>query len=158
MKTYSARIGESYCVADGVSYEMLVRRIMEFTIRAALARSIDESEWEQEELRRQGLRAIQIFEGNKAIWAESAPFREQLLEAQRENITSRFERTNRADPELFQRLDRDLIERWRRAGYQTSSLANDMKGIFLELGRDAEARAEGAKEELVDEILREVSR
>lgn len=154
---YSARIGESHCIADRVTYDTLLNRIVEFTIRAALARCVDECEWEQDELRRKGIGALQIFRNDKAVWADSATFERELAEARREHVEERFRNTNEADPELHQRLDDDLRARWRAAGYQSPSLARDMKKIFCELERDASERAEVARESLVAELLRELS-
>ena len=154
---YSARIGESRCIADGVTYDMLLDRIVEFTIRAALARCVDECEWEHDELRRKGIAALQIFRDGKAVWADSAMFARELAEARRERIEERFRSANEVDPALKERLDDDLRARWRAAGYQSPTLANDMKTIFSELERDAAERAELARESLVAELLRELS-
>lgn len=154
---YSARVGESHFFAERVGYEELVNRIMEFTVRAAVARSIDESDWEQDELRRGGLRVIQLFRGGKAVWTDAAAFEGELCEARRECVEGRFKRTNTADSTIYERLDHDLMDRWRRAGYQTPSLTNDMKRLFLELEREAAERAERARESLVGEILRDTS-
>jgi hypothetical protein len=154
---YAARIGESHRLADGVSYAALLNRIMEFTIRAALARSVDECDWEHDLLRRRGLGAIQIFRNGKAIWADSAAFEQELAEARRERIEERFREANDADPALCRRLDEDLRARWRAAGYETPSVANDMKKIFSELEREAAECAEAARESLVGELLRELS-
>jgi hypothetical protein len=150
---YSARIGESCPIAEQLPYEALLCRIMEFTIRAALARSVDESEWEHEELRRKGLRALQIFRAGKAVWADEADYQEQLSETRREGDT-RFERTNESDPALYERLDTDLRARWRCVGYETPSLISDMKKLFAEIERDATERAQGAREGLVAELLK----
>jgi CRISPR/Cas system-associated endoribonuclease Cas2 len=154
---YSARIDESRFIADGVTYDVLLNRIVEFTIRAALARSVDEGDWEQDEVRRNGIAAIQIFRNGKAVWADSSAFELEMTEARREHIEDRFARSNEADPALYVRLDEDLRARWRAAGYQTPSLAHDMKTIFAELERDAAERAEVARESLVGELLRELS-
>jgi hypothetical protein len=154
---YSARVGESHFFAERVGYEELVNRIIEFTVRAAVARSIDASDWEQDELRRGGLRALQIFKGAKAVWADAEAFEGALDEARRERIEDRFKQTNSADPEFYERLDHDLIDRWRLAGYRTPSLAYNMKTLFLELERDAADRAETARASLVGEILRDTS-
>lgn len=154
---YSARIGESRCIADGVTYQVLLNRIMEFTIRAALARCVDECDWEHDELRRKGISALQIFRNGKAIWADSGAFEQELAEAQRERIEERFRGANEADPALCRRVDEDLRARWRTAGYQSPSLAKDMRKIFGELERDAAERAEAARESLVAELLRELS-
>lgn len=154
---YSARIGESHCIADDVTYDMLLNRIMEFTIRAALARCVDECDWEHDELRRRGIGAVQLFRDGKAIWSDFAAFERELTEARREQIEERFLRSNDADPALYQRLDEDLRARWRSLGYHSPSLAKDMKKILTELERDALERAEVARESLVAELLKELS-
>jgi hypothetical protein len=154
---YSARIGESHCIAARVPYNVLLDRIVEFTIRAALARCADECDWEHDELRRKGIGALQIFRNDKALWADPAMFERELAEARREQIEERFRRTNEADAALYVRLDNDLRARWRAAGYESPSLASDMKKIFGELERDAAERVEVARENLVVELLGELS-
>jgi hypothetical protein len=149
---YSANIGESYPLAEKTTYDALLQRIMEFTIRAALARSVDESDWEHEELRRKGLSALQLFRNGKAVWADRDTFEEERAEAQRER-DARFERINELDPGLYDRLDHDLRARWQRAGYDVPSLMHDMKKLFLELERDAADRAAGAREGLLNDLL-----
>jgi hypothetical protein len=150
---YSARIGESCSIGEQKTYDDLLHGIMEFTIRAALARSIDESDWEHEELRRKGLAALQIVRNGKAVWACRESFGAELAEARREH-DARFERSNELDPALYDRLDGDLRAYWRRAGYDTPSLAYDMKKLFAELERDAADRAAGARESLLTELLK----
>lgn len=150
---YSARIGDSNCIAQDVVYEALVQRIMEFTIRAALARSVDESEWEHEELRRRGLAAIQLFRNGKAVWDEPIAFKTELAEAQREGISERFLAGNELDPALYERIEKDLRGSWRSAGYSIPCLATDMKVLFSELERDVADRAAGAREGLLTELL-----
>jgi hypothetical protein len=150
---YSTRIGESYCLSEDVSYEVLLQRIMEFTVRAAVARSIDESEWEHEELRRKGLSALQIVRNGKAVWLDQETFEGELAEARREHIESGFKEANELDPSLYQELDNDLRARWRSAGYETPSLITDMKKLFAELQRDAAHRIAGAMEDLIREIM-----
>ncbi len=130
---------------------------MEFTIRAALARCVDECDWEHDQLRRKGIGAIQIFRNAKAVWADSALFDLELAEAQREGVEDRFRNANEADPALHERIDEDLRARWRRAGFDSPSLAGDMKRIFGELEREASERAETARQSLVGELLREFS-
>jgi hypothetical protein len=150
---YSARIGESYSITEQSTYDGLLQRIMEFTIRAALARSIDESDWEHEELRRKGLAALQIVRNGRAVWACRESFGAELAEARRER-DARFEQSNELNPALYDRLDGDLRACWRRAGYDTPSLAHDMKKLFAELERDAADRAAGARESLLTELLK----
>ena len=49
--------------------------------------------------------------------------------------------------------DSDLRSRWRRLGYETPPLLNDMKKLFCQLERDAAERAAGAREGLLAELL-----
>jgi hypothetical protein len=151
---YSVRIGESRCIAEDVSYDALLARIVEFTIRSAVARSIDESEWEHEELRRKGLSALQVFRNGKALWDDAAMFETEFAEARREHVGNRFESTNEPDAAFYEKLDRDLRLRWRHAGYETPSLQQNMKRLFKELERDVADRAADARESLLSEVLR----
>lgn len=150
---YSARIGESLCIAENAPYESLLKQIVEFTARAAVARSINEDDWEGQELRRKGLAALQIFREGRAIWLDRDGFESELEEARRENIEPRFRERNELDPKLYTELDRNLRELWRRAGYMAPSLLKDMKELFLELERDAVDQALEAREGLVSDIL-----
>jgi hypothetical protein len=151
---YSVRIGESHCVAEGIPYDALLDRIVEFAIRAAVARSADESEWEHDELRRKGLSALQIFRNQRAVWDDATTFESELSAARRQNAGRKFEATNELDPALLTNLDRDLRARWRRAGYEVPSLRYDMKPLFAELERDAADRAADARESLLGEVLK----
>jgi hypothetical protein len=150
---YSAQIGESCCIARRETYETFLTRIVEFCIRAAVARSVDEIEWEHEQLRRRGLRALQIFRNGRAVWSDRAEFDSELSEARREGIDERFEAANEFDADLYEKIDVDLCACWRRLGYATPPLAYDMKRLFDELGRDAADRAEHAREHLLEELL-----
>jgi hypothetical protein len=154
---YSARIGESLCIAEGVPYEALLRQIIEFIVRAAVARSIDENDWEHEELRRRGLSVLQIFRNGKAVWTDPSGFEAELAEARRERVEQRFNDRNELDPDLYLKLDENLRETLCRAGYKAPSLLTDMKKLFIELERDAADHAAGAREGLVGEILKSVS-
>ncbi len=149
---YSARIGESHSLGENIAYQVLLLRIVEFTVRAALARCVDESEWEHELLRTKGLEALEIFRDGRAVWSDRPLFEAERAEARRER-DSRFEERNELDPSLYKRLDRDLRVAWRRAGYETPSLLREMKKLFVELESDATDRATGAREGLVVEIL-----
>jgi hypothetical protein len=153
---YSARIGDSVRVAEAIPYDALVRQLIEFTARAAVARSIDANDWEHEELRRKGLSAIQISRNGRAVWTDRKNFEEALVEAQREQIEARFNRTNELDTALYERLDTDLQAGWGRAGYKVGSLFNDMKSLFAELEGEATDRAACARQDLVDDVLRAV--
>jgi hypothetical protein len=150
---YSAQIGESCCIAQGEKYDMLLTRIVEFSVRAAMARSVDEMEWEQEQLRRRGVSALQIFRNGKAVWEDRPVYDSELAEARREGIDERFQAANEADAGLYQKIDADLCARWRHLGYATSTLGHDMKGLFAELARDAAERAEEARKRLLEELL-----
>jgi hypothetical protein len=150
---YSAQIGESCCIARRETYDALLTRIVEFSLRAAMARSVDEMEWEQEQLRRRGLSALQIFKNGKAVWQDLAMYDSELAEARREGIDERFQAANEADAGLYQKIDADLCARWRTLGYATPTLGHDMKRLFAELARDAADRAEEARERLLAELL-----
>jgi|HubBroStandDraft_5_1064220.scaffolds.fasta_scaffold147410_2 hypothetical protein len=150
---YSAQVGESCCIARRETYDTLLTRIVEFSVRAAMARSVDEIEWEHEQLRRRGLSALQIFRNGKAVWEDRAAYEAELAEARREQVDDRFEAANEVDAGLYEKLDVDLRDRWRRMGYATPPLGHDMKRLFDELGRDAEDRAEHAREHLLEELL-----
>jgi hypothetical protein len=150
---YSAQIGESCCIAQGETYDTLLTRIVEFSVRAAMARSVDEIEWEQEQLRRRGLSALQIFKNGKAVWEDRPMYDSELAEARREGIDERFQAANEADAGLYRKIDADLCGRWRNLGYATPTLGHDMKRLFAELARDAAERADDAREHLLAELL-----
>lgn len=150
---YTVRIGESHSIAEGISYDALLDRIVEFTARAAVARSVDESEWEHEELRRKGLDSLQIFRNERAIWDDASTFETELAEARRERACTRFRSGNELDAAFYELLDRDLCARWSLAGYNVPTLRHDMKRLFIELERDAAERAAEAREGLLSEIL-----
>ena len=137
---YTARMEESVNIAEDVAYERLSTGILEFTVRAAIARSEDDSEWEHEELRRRGLSGIQIFRNGKAIWTDPDIFETELAEARRSKCESRFDERNELDPTFLEELDRNLRQRWRLAGYEVSSLLGSMKALFSELESDVKDR------------------
>lgn len=149
---YSAWIGEEHCIGVNVSYDALLVGVMTFTVRAAVARSADDSEWEHEHLRRNGLAALQLVHDDAAVWDDPAAFAAEFAEACREHRAPRFVARNELDPELYKRLDRDLCERWRRLGYQTPTLRADMKALFQELERDIADRANQARECVLTEF------
>jgi hypothetical protein len=150
---YSVRMSESYCIAEDATYDMLLTRLVEFTVRAAVARCVDETEWEHELLRREGLGALQIYHNGKAAWDDAASFEAERAEACREHIASKFDASNELNADVYVKLDRDLCARWQRAGYQTPSLLHDMKQLFAAIERDASARANDARNGLLDELL-----
>ena len=151
---YTARVGDSHCVAENVTYDELLARIVERTVRGAVSRSIDESEWEDEELRRRGLAALAIHRDGKAVWADPKIFEAELDAARSKHIEARFKKNNELDPALYDRIDRDLRTRWRLAGYDVPSLRNDMKKLFVQVEKDADSRASGVRAELIDELVR----
>lgn len=150
---YSVRICEA-CIGTDLSYETLLVTVMEFTVRAAIARSEDESAWEHEELRRNGLCALQLFRDDKAVWDSPQMFADELTEARREECARLFRAQNELDPAFYERLDGDLCARWRRLGYETPSLRSEMKALFCELERDAAERAASAKNHLLADFVK----
>jgi hypothetical protein len=153
---YSVRIGEAHCIGADLAYEALLARVMEFTFRAAVARSEDESEWEHEQLRRSGLGALALFRNDKAIWDTPQTFADELAEARREDVERRFRAENELDTAFYERLDDDLRVRWRRLGYETPSLRDDMKALFWQLERDAAERAADARRRLLAEFVKQL--
>jgi hypothetical protein len=79
--------------------------------RAAVARSADENDWEHEQLRRNGLGALQLSRDDKALWHNPQTFAEDIAEALREGIGSRFRAQNELDPAFYEHFDRDLRTR-----------------------------------------------
>jgi len=150
---YTARMEESISIAEGVPYERLSAGILEFTVHATMARSQDESEWEHEELRRRGLGAIQIFRNGKALWTDRDAFEAELAEARRSSCADRFNASNELDPAFFELLDEDLRRRWRLAGYEVSSLLQNMKLLFSEVESDAQDCVTAARQAFAVEIL-----
>jgi hypothetical protein len=157
VKLYSARIGESVSIAASVPYKVLIPRIIEFTLRATLARAIDRADWEHEELRRRGLGAIALYRDDKAVWANRNSFEAELAEARREGIEDRFKSENEIDPALYNRLDRDLRAQWRSAGYKSPSLKEDMRTLFVELERDVSDHEASARDAFAGKIMKRIS-
>jgi len=150
---FTVRIGEQQYIAEAVTYEAMLRQIMERIIRAAIARSIDMAEWEDEQLRREGLGSLLIFEGSRAIWTEPFLYEDELVAARRLHADELFVKNNVLDPDFYARLDDDLRELWRAAGYEVPSLREDMKRLFAELEKDAARYAEHARQSVVSDIL-----
>jgi hypothetical protein len=148
-----ARIEEVISIVEDVPYERLCAGILEFTLRAAIARSGDESEWEHEELRRRGLGGIQIFRNGRAIWTDRDSFEAELAEARRSNTETRFRASNELDSAFLTELDRELRRRWRLVGYEFPSLLESMKAVFFELESDAKDRVARARQDFADEIF-----
>ena len=154
---FTARIGPSIVVAEDVSYATLLRKIVLFTLDAAVARSSDSSAWEQEELRRKGLAALELSRGGKAIWTDSEIFEAEFSAAGIDGATAEFLADNQLDRRILGRLDRDLRQVWRQAGYEAPCLIHDMKRLFSELEADIGESAAGARGAFVDEIVRATS-
>jgi hypothetical protein len=150
---FSARISPSVCIAQSVDYDTLLEQIAEYTLRAAFAHAVDQHDWDQEELRRKGLRALELFHNGRAVWRDRVAFDETLEEVTRTGDRQRFDGANELDPELAERIDRDLLERWRLAGYLVPSLALDMKKLFAELEADAADCSREAQEQLLSTLL-----
>ena len=155
---YSARIGEAHSIGAGLSYDALVALVIEFTLRAAFARCVDQSEWEHEIVRRKGLGAVQLFRDGKAIWDDPKTFAEELAEAQRERAADRFQALNELDPGFYEVLDGDLRARWRDLGYLTPSLRANMKALFLELERDVCEQEAHARERMLHGLIQRLKR
>jgi hypothetical protein len=149
---FTARIG-SFDLARDVSYELLVKCLLEHTVRAAMARVADESVWEYDELRRKGLDVVEIVRDGRALWNDAACFEAEALACEAAGDEIRFHARNELDPPFFARLDADLRKRWKRAGYETPCLRHGMKRLFTELEADAAERAAAARERLIDEIV-----
>ena len=84
---YSACIGASAIAAD-VSYDELVGGVLEFVLRAAIAVAADQFEWEHEELRRDGLTAIEFFREGKALWWDRECFESERADPERNATAS----------------------------------------------------------------------
>jgi hypothetical protein len=151
---YSVRIGEGHSIGVRMSYPALLACLVEFTLRAAIARSADESCWEHEELRRHGLAAVQVFRNARAVWDDPHTFNEEINEARRTRAALRFRASNELDPGFFERLDCDLRAQWRRMGYESPSMRTTMKALFGELERDVATRTEAAREDMLVDLLR----
>jgi hypothetical protein len=153
MDRYTARLGGSVSIAEDVSYDELLKSLIEFTLRAAMARASDQSTVEHEELRLKGLSAIELFRNSRAVWTDAALFERELAEARREGIQGVFMERNELDPEVYDKLNGQLRDWWRRAGYESDCLTKCMKRLFTELESDASDRAADAREQFVGEVL-----
>lgn len=153
IQRFTARIGHGVSIAEDVSYDELVDRVLEFVVRAAIARANDHSTWEEEELRREGLKRIEFAGDGRALWWDRDAFEAENAEAKRESAQDLFASQNTFDGSFFHALDRDLRERLRQAGYATGELFADMKELYREIAADASDRSAQAREGLVAEIL-----
>ena len=139
---YSARVGGS-AIAAGLPYDELAGRVLEFVLRAAIAVAADQFEWEHEELRRDGLTAIEFFREGKALWWDRECFEAERADPER----------NELDAAFFDRLDHDLRARLKRAGYEVPPLIACTKVLYSEIAADVADRCAGARESLLVEIL-----
>lgn len=146
-------MAEGVSIAEGVAYDELVVRVLQFVIEAALARAADRFGWEQEQLRRDGLRAIQFARDGRALWWDGEAFAAEEAGALRMGERDRFVAANEIDPGFWKKLDRDLRTKLRRAGYATGPLILNMRGIFKHIAAEAEERSAHAQTKLVEEIL-----
>jgi hypothetical protein len=154
---YSARIGALTAVAEEVPYADLLRNIVRFTLEAAAARSADDARWEQEELRRKGLSTLELSIGGKALWKDAQIFDAEFSAACNVGAAAEFTAENQLDREILARLDRDLRQLWRQAGYDAPCLIHNMKRLFTELEVDMGESAAGARAAFIDEITRAIS-
>jgi hypothetical protein len=154
---YSARIMPSADLAENVTYDMLQRTVFEYTLRAAFAWAFDQHDWEQEELRRKGLAAVELFHNGRAVWNDQTLFHESaaafaICDAT-PDATETFNRSNELDPSLLAYLDRDICRRWELSGYLVQSVATEMKPLFEQLQADVQDRANEAREQLYLEVI-----
>ncbi len=149
---YTARIG-SVSIAEDVSYGELANRALEYIVRAAIAKAADDEDWEQAELRRGGLQTIEFLHDGKALWCHLETFEVESGEAEREGASEQFSAANECDAGFLKRLDRDLREKLKRAGFNAPSLITNMKALFMHVGSEASERTITARETLVGEIL-----
>lgn len=150
---FTARIGHGVSIAEDVTYCELVDRILEFVVRAAIARANDRSSWEEEEVRRQGLQRIEFAKDGKALWCDAGAFAAEEAEANREGASKLFLSRNECGERFLQTLDLDVRTRLRNAGYSTASLLAEMNEIYREIAGDASDRSLQANEALIDEIM-----
>jgi hypothetical protein len=150
---YTARIGLGATIAENVSYDDLILRVLEFMLRAAIARANDNIRWEDEELRREGLRRIEFACDGKALWWDRQTFSAERAEACREGVGERFDAENACRSVFLKKLDADLRGRLAEAGYSSPCLITNMKALFSELAVDARQQATEAQELLVQSIL-----
>jgi len=150
---FTARIGHGVSIAEDVSYDELVDCVLEFVVRAAIAKANDYCSWEEEELRRQGLNAIGFVRDGKALWWDRDSFEVEYAEAEREGSAELFASQNEFGGAFFEKMDSDLRERLRRAGYAARPLFTDAKDLYREIAADASDRSAQARESLVAEIV-----
>jgi hypothetical protein len=152
-RRYTAKIAGGITIAENVTYDDLVTRVLDFILHAAIALSIDSFEWEHEKLRREGLQGIDFFAGEKALWLDRESFDVEKENAKKSGYQTRFLSTNEFIEKFLANLDADLRERLARAGYAASPLITDMKSLYREISDDVKDRSAQAQQALVSEIL-----
>ncbi len=150
---YTARIADRIVIVEDAAYADLLKSIVRFTVEGAVARSADRGAWEHDELRRNGLYAIEVARNGRAIWCDRDDFEKELAEARRERAEALFKAANELEPDFCNRLDADLRTCWRSAGYDAPSLVHEMRALFAELEADAGDRAADAQAGFVGEVV-----
>lgn len=150
---FTARIGHGVSIAEDVTYHELVDSVLEFAVRAAVARANDQSTWEEDELRRRGLMVIEFAKDGKALWWDRDAFDVEHDEAKRERAKELFCSRNEFDGTFLDTLDEDLRKRLRGVGYATASLLANMNELYREIAAEASDRSAQARESLIAEIL-----
>lgn len=152
-RRYTAKIAGGVTIAENVTYDELVTRVLDFILHAAIALSIDTFEWEHENLRREGLQGIDFFVGERALWLDRESFDIEKENAKKSGYQTRFLSSNEFDEDFLTKLDADLRERLARAGYASGPLITDMKKLYREISDDVKDRSAQAQQALVTEIL-----
>jgi hypothetical protein len=153
LQRFTVRIGDGVSIVEDASYSELVERVLEFVVRAGMAKASDDCNWEEEELRRRGLRVLEIVRDGKALWWDPDAFEAESREATREGAHKEFVARNEAGESLLEGLDSDVRERLRCAGYATRSLLGGMEDLYAQIAADASERSAQAREGLLVEIL-----
>jgi hypothetical protein len=153
-RRYSAGIAGGVMVAQNVTYDELLTRLLDFVLNAPVARAVDDFAWEQEEVLRGGLRSIDFFSGGKSLWWDRDAFDTEKEGMMRNGTGERFLEKNELDARFLRKLDADLREHLKRAGYITPSLITSMKPLYRDISADLSDRSAQARTALVTEILR----
>lgn len=153
MRRYTARLAEGGSIAENVAYGELVTRVLQAIIEAALAKASDRFSWEQEQLRRNGLRAIEFARDGRALWSDREVFDAEEAGAARGRVRGRFAAENEMDGNFLKKLDYDLRQRLQRAGYATGPVTANMRKVFEQIACEAEERSARAQRQLLDEIV-----
>jgi hypothetical protein len=149
---YTIRVAGCVVVQNAL-YALLLKNLVRFTVEAAVAHSADESSWDQDQLRRRGLDALEVARDGKALWSDGVSFNAELAQARQRREATEFTARNELDPEFCARLDGDLRRLLRQAGYDVPSLMHTMKPFFAEIDTDLRASASGARKAFIEEIV-----